>query len=209
MKSQFRSVLAVLAVAAAAVGLHAQPVLKVVTIDMDQLFSKYYKTEAQQAKMAEDEKKATDLRDSMLKERETLVGQAKELQEQATNALLNDEARKKAEADFQKKVADVRAKENEIQTFLQQTQQQMRAVWGQFQQQAFEEISKVATDIAKKKGATMVLNQGASTVVVFADTGFSITDEVLVVINKDRPAPAISITAPATPAATPAPAPKK
>lgn len=208
MKNQFRSVIAALAVAAVAVGSQAKPALEVVTVDMDQLFTKYYKTEAQQSKMADDEKKATDIRDGMLKEREALVAQAKELQEQAKNALLNDEARKKAEADFEKQVGDVRAKESELQTFVQQTQQQLRAVWGQFQQQALEEISKVAGDVAKKKGATLVLNQGtsAAAVVVFADPGFSITEEVLTLINKDRPAPAASVATPAVtaPVTTPA-----
>lgn len=209
MKYLFRSVFTAVAVAAATVALQAQPALKVVTVDMEQLFEKYYKTEAQQAKLRDDEKKAKDLLDSMVKDREALVAQAKELQEQGNNALLNDEARKKAEVEFQKKVNEVRTKESEIQDFAQRTQQQLRAVMGQFQQQAFEEISKVATEIAKKKGATMVLNQGASAVVVFADTAFSISDEVLAAINKDRPAPAITITTPATPAPAPAPATKK
>ncbi|MBK8475088.1 MAG: OmpH family outer membrane protein [Opitutaceae bacterium] len=202
MTHPFRSVFTALAVAAATVGLQAQPALKVATVDMEQLFEKFYKTEAQQTKLREDEKKAQELLQSMVKEREALVTQAKELQEQGSNALLNDEARKKAEGELQKKVGEVRAKESEIQTFAQQTQQQLRAIFGQYQQQAVEEISKIATEIAKKKGITVVLNQG---VLVFADSAYSITDEVLTAINKDRPAPAITIS---TPAAT-APAAKK
>lgn len=194
MKHPFRSVLTALAVAVAAVGLNAQPTLKVVTIDLDQLYSKYYKTEAQQAKLLEQEKKAKEMIDSMAKDRDALVAEVKELQEQATNALLNDEARKKAEGDFQKKVGEARAKESEIQEFIQRTQQQMRAVMGQFQQQVVEEISKTATAIAKTQGATMVINQGA---LIYSDTAYSITDAVLAAINKDRPAPAISITPPA------------
>jgi outer membrane protein len=211
MKNQFRSVIAALAVAAVAVGVQAKPALEVVTVDMDQLFTKYYKTETQQDKMADDEKKATEIRDGMVKEREAMVTKAKELQEQAKSKLINEEARQKAEAEFEKQVGVVRAKEGELQTFVQQTQQQLRAIWSQFQQQAFEEIAKVASDIAKKKGATLVLNQGASasSVVVFADAGFSITEDVLVAINKDRPAPAISVTTPAATAPVVTPAAKK
>ena len=94
MTHPFRSVFTALAVAAATVGLQAQPALKVATVDMEQLFEKFYKTEAQQTKLREDEKKAQELLQSMVKEREALVTQAKELQEQGSNALLNDEARK-------------------------------------------------------------------------------------------------------------------
>ena len=201
MNHLFRSVFAALAVAAVAVGVQAQPALKIVTIDVEQALQKYYKTELQQTKLMEQQKKGEEMRNSMVKEGEALVAQAKELQEQAQSTLLNDEARKKAEGDLQKKVGEIRAKEAEIQSFSQQTQQQLRALFGQYQQQAVEEISRVATDIAKKKGATLVLNQAA---VIYVDAGFGITDEVVTALNKDRPAPAISLTTPAT-SATPAP----
>lgn len=197
MKNVIRSAFAALALAGATVGLQAEVALKVVTIDMEQLFTKYYKTEQHQAKIFEDEKKAKEQLEGMSKERETLVNQAKELQEQIKSPVLSDEARKKAQSDFEAKVAEVRSKESDLQSFYQQTQQLLQKRAGQFQQQALEEISKVANEIAKKKNATMVLNSGATAVVVYVDPAFSITDEVLEAINKDRPAPAINITAPA------------
>lgn len=198
MKNPFRFAIASLALLGATIGLQAQVAVKVVTIDMEQLFEKYYKTEAQQTKLREDEKKAKESIDTMKKDGEALVAQAKELQEQTKSAILSEEARKKAQADFEAKVGEIRQKEGEIQQFMQQVQQSFQKRLGQFQQQAAEEISKVATEIAKKKGATLVLNQGANAVVVYADPSFSITEEVLEAINKDRP-PAITV-APAAPA---------
>ncbi len=201
MNHPFRSALAVLALATSTVVLQAEPVLKIVTIDMEQVFEKYYKTETEQAKLRDAEKKAKEQLDAMVKDREALVTQAKELQEQSGNQVLSEDARKKAEADLQAKVGEIRAKESEIQGFAQQTQQLLQRRFAQFQQQAIEEISKVAKTIAEKKEATLVLNSGATAVVVHAHSGFSITDDVLAVINKDRPAPTINIT---TPTATPA-----
>jgi outer membrane protein len=197
MKNPFRFAIASLALLGATIGLQAQVAVKVVTIDMEQLFEKYYKTEIQQTKLREDEKKAREQIEAMKKDGEGLVTQANELQEQTKNAILSDEARKKAQADLEAKVAEIRAKEGEIQRFMQQIQQSFQKRLAQFQQQSAEEISKVATEIAKKKGATLVLNQGASAVVIYADPSFSITDEVLEAINKDRP-PAITVTPPAS-----------
>ncbi|MFT3828199.1 MAG: OmpH family outer membrane protein [Opitutaceae bacterium] len=198
MKNPFRFAIASLALLGATIGLQAQVAVKVVTIDMEQLFEKYYKTEAQQTKLRENEKKAKEAIDGMKKDGEALVAQAKELQEQTKSAILSEDARKKAQSDLEAKVGEIRQKEGEIQQFIQQVQQSFQKQLGQYQQQAAEEISKVATEIAKKKGATLVLNQGANTVVIFADPSFSITEEVLEAINKDRP-PAITV-APAAPA---------
>jgi outer membrane protein len=69
-----------------------------------------------------------------------------------------------------------------------------------------EEISKIAAEVAKRKGATLLLDKAGPTAIgisniIFADPGFDITDEVMKEANKDRPA-----GAPTAPAAAPAPA---
>jgi outer membrane protein len=56
-----------------------------------------------------------------------------------------------------------------------------------------EEISKVAVDIAKKKGATFLLDKSGPTLVgvsnvLYYEPDLDITDEVMTEINKDRPA---------------------
>ncbi len=195
MKTVIRSTFAALVLAGATLGLQAEVALKVVTIDLGQLFEKYYKTEAQQEKIREDSKKAKEQFDALVKEREALVTQAKEIQEQAKNPVLSEEARKKAEDDFETKVGEVRRKEGEMQDFNQRIQQLLQQRMAQFQQTAVEEISKVATDIAKQQGASLVLNRGMG--VVYADASYDITETVLAAINKDRPAPAVNVTVPA------------
>jgi len=56
-----------------------------------------------------------------------------------------------------------------------------------------EEISKTATEIAKRKGATLLLDKAGPTLigvsnVIYSDPAYDITDEVMKEINKDRPA---------------------
>jgi outer membrane protein len=70
-----------------------------------------------------------------------------------------------------------------------------------------EEISKVATEVAKRKGVTVLLDRAGPTAIgisslIYADASYDITEDVLKEVNKDRPAGAA--TAPAAPAATPA-----
>jgi outer membrane protein len=177
-------------------GLNAQTPVKIATVDIEKVFEKYYKTEAEQARMNELRTKAEEQLAAFSKEREAIVSAAKELQEQSKNPAITADASKKAQADLEAKVGELRAKESEMQTFAQETQQKLQKRGMEFQRTAAEEISKKATEIAKKKGATIVLNSGANAVVVYADASFSITDEVLEQVNKDRPTPAINVTVP-------------
>ena len=68
---------------------------------------------------------------------------------------------------------------------------------GSFRQMLIEEISKVASDIAKKKGATLLVEKSAT---LYADPAYDITEEVIAEINKGRPAgsAAPAAAAPAT-----------
>ena len=198
MKTTFRSALVVLALAGAAVALRAEVALKIVTLDMDQVYTKYYQTEAQKTKLDEQTKRLREADEKLKKELEALVTQAKELQEQSKNAILSDDARKKALTDLEAKVGEIRAKESDRQDFAQQAQMGLQRQMGAYQQQAIEEISKVATEIGKKKGATLVLNKGSVPVVIYADVEFDITEAVITEINKDAPAPTVKADAPAT-----------
>lgn len=202
MKHPFRSALVLLALAGATLGLRAEVALKVATLDMDQVYTKYYKTEAQKTKLEEQAKRARESEDTLKKELEAMVTQAKDLQEQTKNAILSEEARKKAQADFESKVGEIRAKDAERQEFMQRAQMGLQKQMGIFQQQAVEEISKVASEIGQKQGATLVLNKGSVPVVIYAAPEFDITEAVIVEINKDAPAPTAKVEAPAaTPAA--------
>ena len=72
-----------------------------------------------------------------------------------------------------------------------------------------EEISKVVVDLAKKKGATLVLDKSGPTLfgipsVIYSDASYDITDEVVAEVNKDRPAPAAVPAPPAAAGAQPA-----
>jgi outer membrane protein len=77
-----------------------------------------------------------------------------------------------------------------------------------------EKISKVVVTVAKRHDATLVIDKSGPTLlgvspVVYFDSGYDITSEVVAEINKDRPAntPAASATPASAPAAAPATAP--
>ena len=97
-----------------------------------------------------------------------------------------------------------------MQTFIQNTRNSLGQRLNNFRAVALEEISKVATEIAKRKGANILLDKAGPTGIgisnlIYADAAFDITDDVQKEINKDRPAGSAT-AAPAPGAASTAPA---
>jgi outer membrane protein len=202
MKTSFKSIIALTAFGATALFSQAQPAPKILIVDLGAVFQKHYKTAEQQDQLQALSQKAEQEVGAMQKALNGLVAEYKEIEEQSKNPVLTADARAKAQADMEKKGAEIQAKNTEAQNFVANTRRQLAERSQNFQNLLVEEISKVATEIAKQKGATILLNKPAA---VYSDPAYDISDEVVAAVNKNKPA---GTAAPAVkPATTAAPAP--
>jgi outer membrane protein len=197
MKTSLRTVLAMVALTVSSV-MFAQPAPKLYVVDMAKVFEGHYKTEEQKTKLSSDQKKAVEELERLDKEIRTIADKFKEQKEQAENPALTNEARDRAKADAQKTFEEIQQKQQEGQSFRMNAERSFQQRIGNFRAVLVEEISKIATDIAKKKGGTLLVDRGAT---IYYDPAYDITDEVMAEVNKGRPAgaaaPATSSTAPA------------
>ena len=212
MKKSIQTLVAFAALGAFTLVAQAQPAIKLVVVDMAKLYDNHYKTLEQNAKIQSDDAKAQEEIEKMNKEGNALVEEYKALNDQSTNPALTAEAKSKAQNDAQRKLEAIQQKKNEIGTFVQNTRQSLQQRLQTFRSLMLEEIGKVATDVAKRKGATLVLDKsGPSFIgisnVVYYDAAYEITDDVMAEINKGRPATAPAAPASAGPLAAPAAAP--
>lgn len=206
MKNPIQSLVAITAFAALALGAYAQPAVKILVVDMAKLYDTHYKTLEQNAKIQADDQKAQEEVEKMNKEGNVLVEEYKTLNDQSNNPALSAEAKGKAQDAAQKKLEAIQTKQREVQTFIQNTRNTLGQRLNTFRSLMLEEISKVAADVAKRKGATLLFDKAGPTAigisnVIYADAGFDITDDVMKEVNKDRPA-----GAPTAPAASATPA---
>jgi outer membrane protein len=209
MNRTLRSVITTIAFGAAALGLSAQPALKIVTVDVGKLLEGHYKTEEQMAKLKDAQNKAQEQLEQMAKEGNTLLTQYKETVDQSKNSLLTAEARAKAETDSQKMLEDLQRRNTDMQNFRNSSLQSLQQRLNNFRSLLLDEITKKVTDLAKRKGATLVIDKSGPTVlgipaVLFADSAYDITDEAMAEINKDRPATPAAASTPAAPTTAPA-----
>ncbi len=215
MKTPIRTLFALAAFGAATLAAHAQPAFKILVVDMAKLYDTHYKTIEQNAKLQSDDQKANEEVDRMNKEGNVLVEEYKGLKEQSSNPALTAEAKSKADAEAQKKLEAIQQKQNEVRTFIDNTRRSLQQRLQSFRSLMLEDISKIAVDVAKRKGATLVLDKAGPTLigvssVIYFDPSYDITDDVAKEVNKDRPAgsPTAPSSAPAAATATDSGAPR-
>jgi outer membrane protein len=202
-----RSLLSVGAFVAAALFANAQAP-KVAVVDMEKLFNSHYATAAEQAKLKANGDKAQQELDAMIKERDDLVNKYKASLEQANNPLTTGDAKTQAQAATQKIGQEAQAKVNDIQKFANDARTSMQQQFSNFRGLLVDEISKLATRIAKEKGATLVLDKSSISgagvpVMLYSDPSYDITADVQAEIAKNKPADMPAGAAPS--AAAPAP----
>ena len=205
MKKPITSLLAAAALVLPALATHAQTAPKILVVDMAKIFDGHFKTQEQQAKLQADEAKAQDQMNQITKERNALVEQFKELDEQSKNPAATAEAKAKAQGEAQKKYEEIQQKNSEGNSFAQNTTNTLRQRFNTFKTLMLEEITKISVEVAKKHGATILLDKSGPTVlgipnVLYYDPSLDITDEVVAEINKDRPPVTPTPTAAAAPA---------
>lgn len=203
MKNPVRTLFVVALAAGAALVAQAQTP-KIVVVDMAKLYDSHYKTEDQNAKLKADEQKAIEELDRLNKEGNDLVAQFQDLKDKVNNPAAAAEAKQKATAEAQKKAEEIQRKQAEVQQYQVNTQRLLQQRIKNFQSVLLDEISKLATDIAKKKGATILFDRSGPSMLgisplIYSESSLDITDEVLAEINKTRPAaPAVApVAAPA------------
>lgn len=212
MKQMFRTVLATAALALGATSLVAQPAIKLVVVDLAKVFDNHYKSEEARTKFQTLEQRYQQQGEELVKQGKLLVDSYQEAVEQAKSALLTPEAKAKAEGEVQRKEQEIRQKQEALQQFQVASRNDLQQRMKNHRDMLLEEITKVVSELAKKQGATLVLDKSGPTLfgvpsVVYADPAYDITEDVIKEVNKDRPppapAPAAGTPAPATPPATP------
>lgn len=193
MKKPVIIMASVLAFLLAGAVVQAQPSIKLVTVSIGKAYDEYWKTKENQDKLQDSQAKAQEQVDELQKQLETLVEDFKAKEEESKNTALSESARQRAEEEARQMFETVRAKEQEGQQFIQNTQRALQMRQQNHRDLMLEEINKVILEISESKGATLVLDTSGPTAiglspVLYADEGFDITAEVIAELNKDAPA---------------------
>ena len=195
MKNILHTLIAVAASALLASTAHAQAAPKILIVDLAKVISSHWKVQEQQAKLNADEAKAQKEIDRMAAEGKALVDELKELEDQTKSPAASAEAKARAQTEGQAKYDEIQRKRKEQAEYAQNASNTLRQRSEAFKGLMFAEISKIASDIAKRRGATLLLDKSGPSMlgvsnILYYDPSLEITDEVLAAANRDRPATA-------------------
>ena len=199
------SLLAAVAFCAAAPAVHAQ--IKVATVDMNKVFSGYYKTKDAENKINDAREVAKKELDERMESHKQMLDEINQLNKDIDNPALSATAKSDRSKKREDKIAQVRQLEQEIQEFKTSREKQLQEQAVRMRNQIVEEIMKVITDRVKDEQYDVVLDKSGQSLngvqfVLYSQDKMDFSDEVITALNKNRPtatAPAASPSASRSP----------
>ncbi len=171
--------------------------LKIATVDMQQLFKEYYRTEeAQQQVNVERARIQKELNERFARIQE-IDEELKKLRKMLDDPSINDSKKQEVHRDWQMKQQEGIALDRERREFQQRRTQALNETMVQRMKGILEEIRKLVEEQAKKEDYDYVFDKsGLSTsqvpFLLYTKDATDITPVLLVDLNKDAPAEATS-----------------
>jgi len=182
MKKLLITLLALSAVNAA----FAQSSTKILTVNVARLYDSYWKAQEAEAKFQSSIENAQQEIQSMIQEGVQMTEKVQSLQQESASPAISENRKQEIAQQIQQDIRLIQQKEQEVNQFRQQTDRQLQQRRQAITELRLSEIQEVVSEVARSKGADLVLNtQGLA--VVFANDALDITDEVLTKLNADKP----------------------
>ena len=162
------------------------------TVDMNRVFSDYYKTKNAQTKYAEAEKTANDDLNGRVETLKKSMQEISAINSDLEKTDLTKDARDAKLKDQQTKVAAARAMDREIADFRSAKQKTLQDQFLRMRKDIVDDIMKTVNDLVKAKGYDIVfdksgLSAGAVPVVLFSRDDLDFSQDVITALNKNAP----------------------
>lgn len=155
---------------------------KILTVDVEQIYTNYNKAKESQEQFVESIKSAREEFNKMLQEGVRLGEELQELQAKSNNAALTEEARKKYLEEAQAKAEEIGKKQEEFSQFRQQMEQSIAQRRESIVNLHMSEIKDVVAKIARQEAANLVFNS-SGLMVLYADKSMDVTQEAIKMLN--------------------------
>ena len=176
--------------------------LKVGVVDMNKVFSGYYKTKDAENKINDAREVAKKELDDRMESHKQLLDEINQLNKDIDNAALSPSAKTDRQKKREDKIQQVRQLEQEINDFKQSREKQLQEQAVRMRNQIVEEIMTIINAKVKSDNYDLVFDKSGQSlngvqIVLHANDKMEFSDDVISALNKTRPA----VAAPAASAA--------
>lgn len=184
--------------ASIALALPIQAQQKIGTIDMQKVFTAYYKTREAEDKLQEAQKAYKDELDQRMDIYKKNLDSINKFNEEINKPELSGASKDQKAQERDSKIAETKGLEKEITEFRSSREKQLQEQMNRMRQGIVEEIMKVVNDQVKTQNYDLVfdksgqsLNSGVP-VLVYARENMDFSESVITKLNANRPPPAAS-----------------
>lgn len=184
--------IAVLATALVAAAPSAQAQVKIGTLDMNAVFTQYYKTKDAEAKLNEARAAAKKELDDRLETLKKAMDEINKINADLEKPELSKDAKDKSTKSRDDKVNDARNLDREITEFRGTRERQLQEQFVRMRKDIIDEIMKVVNDKVKAAGYDLVfdksgMSMGQIPVLVYSRADLDFSKEIVETLNKNAP----------------------
>lgn len=190
LKPTLPIIILVTAICAIAPSAHAQ--LKMGTLDMNAIFTQYYRTKDAEAKLNEARASAKKELDDRLETLKKAMDEINKLNTDLEKPELSKEAKEKSTKTRDEKVNEARNLDREITEFRGTRERQLQEQFVRMRKDIVDDIMKVVNDKVKAAGYDFVfdksgMSMGQIPVVIYSRNDLDFSKEILETLNKNAP----------------------
>ncbi|MBV9490928.1 MAG: OmpH family outer membrane protein [Verrucomicrobia bacterium] len=169
--------------------------LKVGTIDMQRVFTAYYKTREVEEKLNDAQKAAKEELDQRMELYKKNLDAINKLNEEMNKPELSTASKDQKGQERDAKIAETKGMEKEIAEFRSTREKQLQEQWNRMRQGLIEEIMRVVNDQVRAQNFDVVFDKSGQSlnagvpVLVYAREGMDFSESVISKLNANRPAP--------------------
>lgn len=177
--------------AAFAVVLNASAELKVATVDMETIFTNYKRVEVVEGQIKKEIEALANKLESRRNEGIDMVKELEKLQEKYANTALAQSTRDAAKAQGEQIAQKLEQKRKDFEAFSGQERKKLAQKEQAQREEIYNQIKRTSIAIAKKQGATLVLDTSARgtagfPTIIYSEDSIEITDAVLRLLNAGK-----------------------
>jgi outer membrane protein len=179
-----------ISLAGSAMSAHAQ--LKVGTVDMNKIFSSYYKTKDAESRINEARNEAKKELDDRMDSHKKALDEIKGLEDQLNKPELSKDAKDKLTKTRDQKITDFRTIDSEIADFKTTREKQLQEQAVRMRNSIVQEITKLVQDKVKSDNYDLVFDKSGMSlngvsVLVYSRDAMDFSDDIITQLNKSKP----------------------
>ena len=168
---------------------------RIVTVDLNRLFTEYYKTPVASAKLKDTAEQFNKEHDEMLATYRKLVDDLNKLREEQDKTEYTAEVREQKKKAVQDKLTETQAMQRNIEEYRAGHRQMLDQQTQRMRQNILKEIKDIVLKESRDAGYGIVFDKSGNTAngeptIIFSQESIDITEDMLKVLNKNKPADA-------------------